>query len=320
MDVYFYDPTMHVPENVVGHALRLEELGYDGIAMPDHLYVPNFGTGTPNYYAHGLSVLAACAAVTRRVRLSTLVASNLARGPVDLAQAIATIDRISGGRAELGIGAGWFRPEYEDAGLPFPSGKDRIGRLIEAVTIIRSLLRSGEAELDGTYYRVRVEKGAFVPLERDIPIMVGAAAPRIIRAAAEIADRVDFQPDALQTGTVDFRQYNSYLLEHLRAGIQTVKEVGRAAGRDIPVSESPFVFVAPDAEAATAQRHQLAGDLGVDREVIDRTLGTIVGSPAEVAERLALYAQAGCDRVHVQALHWEAAERLAPHLGALKAL
>ena len=320
MEIFIYDPVMHIPEQAAPKAALLEKLGYDGIAMPDHIYVPHFQTGAPNYYADGLTTLAACAVATSRVKLLTLVASNLSRPPVILAQAVATISRLSGGRMELGIGAGWFRPEFDAAGIAFPAGRERIERLVESIEICRSLFTTGRALHEGRHYHVDIPEGAFVPLEHPIRIVAGAAGPRTIRAAASIADQVDFQPDSLQTGTVDFRQYNSYNVELLRAGIESVREVGRSLGRQIPVSESPFVFVAEDAQAGVAERRSMSRWLGLDQDVIDRSLGTIVGTADEVAERLAAYAEAGCDRVHIQALHPEAGERLAPFLPQLKAL
>jgi alkanesulfonate monooxygenase SsuD/methylene tetrahydromethanopterin reductase-like flavin-dependent oxidoreductase (luciferase family) len=320
MEVYIYHPTMHRPETAATEAARMEALGYDGLAMPDHLFVPDFKTGGPNSYAHGVSVLAACAVATSRVRLTTLVADNLLRSPVELAHAVATLSRMSGGRMDLGLGAGWFRSEHEAEGVPFPTGRERIERLEETVQICRSLFEDGCVDFEGRHYRVEVPKDGFIPLEHRISIMVGAAGPRIIRAAARIADRVDLQPDSLQTGTVEFPIYNSYNVDLLKAAIDRIKEIADSMGRKVPVSESPFVFVAEDAREGAEQRREMADWMKLDQDVMDRSLGSIVGAPEEVAERLSVYAEAGCDRVHVQALHGEAAERLAPYLPQLQAL
>ena len=320
MQIFIYSPRLHAPELAVEEALRIEKLGYDGIAMPDHLFVPNFNTGRPNPYAHGLTILAAAAAATSHVKLTPFMASNLARGPVELAHAIATISRICGGRVELGIGAGWFRPQYDAAGVQFPPGSLRIERLVETVQICRSLFEHGEADFEGRHYRVKLQPGSFIPLRAPVPIMVGAAGPRAIQAAARVADRVDLQPNAMTTGTLDLSIYNGYNEDLLRAAIERARGQAASVGRDILVSAGPFVAVAEDQIAAAAQREAMASSFGMEQKAMDRSLGSIVGSAREVAERLTVYADAGCDRVHLQALHHEVVERLAPYLPQLKVL
>jgi alkanesulfonate monooxygenase SsuD/methylene tetrahydromethanopterin reductase-like flavin-dependent oxidoreductase (luciferase family) len=315
--IYIYHPGLHTPEDAAGIARRLEELGYDGIAMPDHLFIPNFITGEPQSYAHGPTVLTTCAAVTSRIALVTLVASLLVRPPVELAQAVATLARVAGpGRVELGVGTGWFRWEFEAAGLTFPPGRERRDRLVEAVGIWRALLRDGSADLDGPYYRVHVPPGGFLPPGQEVPIMVGAAGPRMIQAAAAVADRIDFQPDSLQGGTIDLAQYDRYDEAKLAAGVRLARET--RAG--IPVSGSPFVQIFADAAEARLAHAERAERLGLTEATIRQSLGTIVGTGAEVVERLGAYADAGCDRVHVQAVDEHVAERLAPFLPELHAM
>jgi alkanesulfonate monooxygenase SsuD/methylene tetrahydromethanopterin reductase-like flavin-dependent oxidoreductase (luciferase family) len=315
--IYIYHPGLHSPERAAGIARRLEELGYDGIAMPDHLFIPNFITGEPQYYAHGPTVLTTCAAVTSRISLVTLMANVLVRPPVELAQAVATLARVAGpGRVDLGVGAGWFRWEFEAAGLAFPPGRERRDRLVEAVGIWRALLRDGSADLDGRYYRVHVPPGGFLPPGQEVPIMVGAAGPRMIQAAAAVADRIDFQPDSLQGGTIDLAQYDSYDQAKLAAGVRLARET--RAG--IPVSGSPFVQIFADAAEARSAYAERAERLGLTEATIRQSLGTIVGTGEEVVERLGAYAVAGCDRIHVQAVDEDVAERLAPFLPELHAM
>ena len=165
MLIYIYHPGLHSPERAAGIARRLEELGYDGIAMPDHLFIPNFITGAPQHYAHGPTVLTTCAAVTSRIALVTLMANVLVRPPVELAHAVATLARVAGpGRVDLGVGTGWFRWEFEAAGLAFPPGRERRDRLVEAV--------GGLARADPRRLR-RPQR----------PALPGARAPRRVPAA-----------------------------------------------------------------------------------------------------------------------------------------
>jgi alkanesulfonate monooxygenase SsuD/methylene tetrahydromethanopterin reductase-like flavin-dependent oxidoreductase (luciferase family) len=320
MQIFIYSPRMHAPELAVEEALRIEEMGYDGIAMPDHLFVPNFTTGLPNPYAHGPTILAAAAGATSRVKLTPFMASNLARGPVELAHAIATISRICEGRVELGIGTGWFRPQYDAIGVPFPPGSVRIERLVETVHICRSLFELGQADFQGRHYQVNLPNGAFIPLKAPVPITIGAAGPRAIEAAARVGDRVDLQPNAMTTGTLDLSTYNGYNEDLLRAAIERAQRQAASVGRDVLVSAGPFVSVAEDQIAGAAQRQAMASSFGMEKKAMDRSLGSIIGSAREVAERLAVYADAGCDRVHLQALDHDVAERLAPYLPQLKEL
>src|SRR5450432_4268568 len=133
MEIFVYTPLAQSPEHACRAAREIEDLGYDGMAMPDHLFVPSFSGGRPQPYAHALTVLAACAASTSRIRLLTLVANVLARGPVELAHSVSSLQRLSNGRVELGLGAGWFRAEFSAAGVFFPDPDERLGRLTETV-------------------------------------------------------------------------------------------------------------------------------------------------------------------------------------------
>jgi alkanesulfonate monooxygenase SsuD/methylene tetrahydromethanopterin reductase-like flavin-dependent oxidoreductase (luciferase family) len=318
MEFLIYHPVLRSPAAVIEDAPSLEALGFDGLVMPDHLYVLDFQSGVPLAYPHPLPVLAAAAAVTSRVKLLALVSNNLARGPVELAQQTATLANLAPGRVELALGAGWFEAEHVAAGVGFPDGADRRARLVESVSICRRLFAEGTVDHDGEHYRVSVPKGGFVTVDAPIPIMVGAAAPAMIRTAARIADRVDLQPDALRGGGANLADYNSYTFELLAAGAERAMAEAAAAGRSIRVSASPFVLVTPDEAEGAAERQAMADFLGLDAAVLETSFGTLIGSADEVAAKLARYPDAGCDRVHLQTLNGEAAMRIAPLLPALR--
>lgn len=319
MEIFVYTPLTQSPESVSEAAKQIEEFGYDGIAMPDHLFVPSFSGGRPVPYAHALTTLAICAAATSKLRLLTLVANVLARSPVELAHSISTLQRSSGGRVELGLGAGWFESEFAAAGLPFPRPSERLGRLTETVEICRALFAGGDVQHAGLYFDVDIAEGTFLPCTPP-QFLLGGAAPRSVRTAATLGDRVDLQPNALAGGQLNLGAYNSYSSKELAGQIAIVREVEASTGRRVPISESPFIAVEPDARSARRRRHELAGSCGIEPEVMDQSLGSIVGCPEEVAERLATYAEAGCDRVHLQSLDATSPERLAPFLPQLHQL
>src|SRR5512144_1578610 len=122
----------------VREALAAEQAGYDGVRVIDHFF-SGIAPEPQRAVSHGIAGLAAAAAVTDRVLLTTTMLSAPIRHPVECAQAIATVDRISGGRAELGIGGGWNQAEFDAVGLVLGSPRDRVDRVVEAATICRRM-------------------------------------------------------------------------------------------------------------------------------------------------------------------------------------
>src|SRR3712207_6157195 len=132
-----------------------ESLGFDSLWDCDHLIQPSRPEGP---YFEGWTLLAALAARTERVRVGVLVSSNTFRHPVLLAKEAVTLDHISNGRLELGVGAGWYVPEHEVYGIDFQPTAELVGRFREAVEILDRLLRAGDDDLttyQGRYYRLR---------------------------------------------------------------------------------------------------------------------------------------------------------------------
>ena len=130
-------------ETLLAHAQRADELGFDSLWLSDHLFLDIAkygGTADPHGIFEPLVTLAALARAVTRPRLGTLVACEALRPASVLAKALATLDRISGGRLDVGLGAGWYPPEYEAVGLDFPPPGQRLARLAEAVEVVRGLL------------------------------------------------------------------------------------------------------------------------------------------------------------------------------------
>lgn len=130
-------------------ARRAEELGYDVLTLRDHFVTEPFGDQLAPMVA-----LASAASATSTLRLGTMVLSNDFRHPVMLAKEAATLDHLSGGRFELGLGAGWLREEYEAAGMPFDRPGTRVGRLAESLQILRALLSGEKTTFAGEHYTV----------------------------------------------------------------------------------------------------------------------------------------------------------------------
>ncbi len=140
-------------EEVVSRARLADALGFDGIWGFDH-FQPMYGSG-PGECFEGWTTLAALAGVTSRVRLGLLVTGNTYRHPSVLASEVITVDHASGGRVEFSLGAAWFAKEHHELGLEFPSTRERIDRLDEALQVIRLLLTTDDVSFAGRHYQLR---------------------------------------------------------------------------------------------------------------------------------------------------------------------
>jgi alkanesulfonate monooxygenase SsuD/methylene tetrahydromethanopterin reductase-like flavin-dependent oxidoreductase (luciferase family) len=179
-------------ETLLEHAHRAEALGFDSLWLSDHLFldIAKYG-GTDE--RHGiyepLVTLAALARTVTRPRLGTLVVCEMLRPASVLAKALATLDRITGGRLDVGLGAGWYEPEYDAVGVAFPPPRERLARLAEAVEILGGLLPGGPFTFDGRYHRaVGAVNRPPARQEPRPPVFVGGKGDRLIQLAVEHAD------------------------------------------------------------------------------------------------------------------------------------
>ncbi len=170
---------------------RAEELGYDIVLCTDH-------------FTRKLAPVPALASAAERsrLRIGTFVLGNDFRHPVLVAKEAASLDVVSGGRMELGIGAGWSRADYEPVGIPFDPPGTRIDRLVEAIEVIRRCWAPGPFSFAGDHYRIEAYEGFPKPVQDPIPILIGGGGPRVLRLAGRLADVVGISLD-LRAGTTD---------------------------------------------------------------------------------------------------------------------
>jgi probable F420-dependent oxidoreductase len=171
-------------------ARRAEELGYDTLLVPDHLS----GQLSP------IAALSAAAAVTSRLRIGPYVFANDFRHPLVMAREAATLDVLSGGRLELGLGAGWRRSDYRQLGYAYAEPGRRVDRLVEALGIVKRLLAGETVTHDGPHYRLERARIAPMPVQRPVPLHIGAGGPRMLRIAAREADIVGLIPQFTRGG------------------------------------------------------------------------------------------------------------------------
>ena len=166
---------------LVDKARQLEDLGYSVLAVPDHL----------TDLLAPMPALVGAAAATKRLRVATMVLNNDFRHPIFVAREAATVDLLTGGRLELGLGAGHMKSEYDQAGLTFDPGAIRVERLGEAVVIVKRLLEGESVSFAGCHYRVTDHTIHPLPVQRPRPpIFIGGSAPRLLALAAKEADIV----------------------------------------------------------------------------------------------------------------------------------
>jgi len=172
------------------HARRVEGAGVGALLIRDHFSAGAFGQQLAPF-----SALAAAAAVTTGLRVGTLVLSNDFRHPAILAHEAASLHHLSGGRFDLGLGAGWYEPEYRAAGIRFDAAGQRIDRLEESLAIIKGLLAGDPVQHSGTWYQIDGLDLDVMPERRGRPrLLIGAGGPRMLRVAAQHADVVGLLP------------------------------------------------------------------------------------------------------------------------------
>jgi alkanesulfonate monooxygenase SsuD/methylene tetrahydromethanopterin reductase-like flavin-dependent oxidoreductase (luciferase family) len=168
--------------------LAFDEAGWDSLWLPDHLSTPN-PAAEPSDFLEAWMALAAMAQLTSHARLGVLVSSNTFRHPSVLAKQAVTVDHISGGRLDLGIGAGWFEREHEEFGLELPPIGERVSRYAEALALLDTFLRNDLTTFEGKYYQLHEAPNRPTPVQSPrMPIMVGAHGPRTMKIAARHAD------------------------------------------------------------------------------------------------------------------------------------
>jgi probable F420-dependent oxidoreductase len=203
----------------VEKARKIEELGYNALTVPDHL---------SDLFAPMPAVLSAAEA-TKHLRVGTNVLNNDLRHPVLVAREAATVDLLTDGRLQLGLGAGSLRSEYDQAGLGFDPGGARVERLAEAVTIIKGLLKGEQVTFAGRHYRVTGHTIAPLPVQRPHPpILIGGNGPRLLTLAAREADIVGFSGLTFRRGGTAPPDLSGWKASSVDERVQLVREVAGA--------------------------------------------------------------------------------------------
>jgi probable F420-dependent oxidoreductase len=280
-----------------GFARRVEALGYDVLSLPNHQSVQPLAP---------FPALAAAAAVTERLHVGTLVVDNELVHPAVIANEAATMDVLSEGRFELGIGAGWLAADHEQIGQPWASAGERIERLAEAIGVIRSLFNGGSGSFDGRHYTLR---DATVSERPCPPILVGGGGRRVLTLATQLADIVSLVPN-MAAGRLGPESAATATGDATAEKLSWIAQAGGA-----PMLHTNVTFV-----AVTDRRKdvlvKVARGYGVDADAAAHIPHALVGTVEEIAATVLDRAERlGITYLSVLA---KDAETFAPVLAALR--
>lgn len=248
----------------VARVRRLEGVGYGTLAMPDHVVGQSW---SPH------PALAAVAATTG-MRIGALVLDNDFRNPLITAREAATLDVLSNGRYELGLGAGWHDRDYKSLGMPMDRGRVRVERLAEAVRLMKRLFTEEEVTHEGRYYRMEAAKCAPKTVQQPHPpFLIAGGGPQILELAAQEADILALVPfgAGAKTPSVDDVSFDT-----ARAQLQRVREIAGARYERIELSMFVDCVVTDDREATIREMAERSKtDPEITRRSIYRGIGTL---------------------------------------------
>ncbi len=254
-------------------ARRAEDLGYSTLTIADHLdeqWAP-------------VPALVAAAEATATLRIGALVLCNDYRHPVVTAKEAASIDVLSGGRLELGLGAGWMRSDYEQAGIAYDPPGTRIDRLAEAITVVKGLFADGPVDFAGEHYRVAGLEGTPKPVQRPgPPLLLGGGARRMLSLAGREADIVGLNP-SLGAGVIGADAGPSATADATDDKLRWIAEAAGDRYADIELQTRVHLAVITDDRRALADA--VAPAMGLTPEQAMSSPHALAGTVEEVVEQ-----------------------------------
>ncbi len=268
-----------------------EDSGFYAVAGEDHFFVTGLmGQDRFQPRLECFTLLSALAPLTERLKLTQIVAANPFRHPALTAKIASSLHHITGGRVELGLGAGWFREEYDAFGLPYPPPQERVAQLGEAVAIIRKLWTEKETSFAGQYYRL--ERAPHEPKPAPQPrLMLGGGGRPIVRLAAREADILNLIPPVGGArGKIVMEETVKFDLAAFARRVAWLEEECRIIGRDpaeIELSAMVYVALGESRSEADMFVQAMAQTLGVsDLAAVYRSPNTLVGTAEQIVEEI----------------------------------
>ena len=252
-------------------ARRVEDAGYATMTMPDH-----FGDQLAPVPA-----LQCAADATTTLRLGALVHDNDYKHPVVLAKELATMDVLSDGRVEIGLGAGWMVSDYEQSGIPYDPPGVRVDRFVEALAVIKGALGPGPFSFEGEHYTITDYDGLPKPVQSLPPVLIGGGGPRVLRHAAREADIVGINA-TLTSGAIDESTFASMTADAVDAKVAIVRAAAADAGRTDAIEMNIRAFMVFVTDDESSAYDTLAQFTGAPVDVIRESPFALVGPPAKL--------------------------------------
>ena len=255
-------------------ARKIEDLGYSTLTMPDH-FTEQFAP---------VPALQCAADATTTLRVGALVFDNDYKHPVVLAKELATIDVLSNGRLEIGLGAGWQVSDYEQSGIPYDRAGVRIDRFLEGLAVIRGALGPEPFSFSGDHYTITGYNGLPKPVQQPAPpILIGGGGPRVLRIAGREADIVGVNP-SLSAGVIDQSTFATATAESTDEKLAIVREAAGERLDQIELNVRTFMVMVTD--DVTQSLDALASFAGSEPKAVNESPYALVGPPSKLVEDL----------------------------------
>lgn len=255
-------------------ARRVEGNGYSTLTMPDHF----------DDQLAPVPALTLAAAVTDSLRVGALVWDNDYKHPLVLAKELATMDVLSDGRVEIGLGAGWMIADYEQSGMPYDRAGVRIDRFVEGLAVIRGLMGPDPFSFEGQHYRINGHNGTPKPVQGPCPpILIGGGGKRVLSIAAREADIVGINA-TMSAGVIGPQAFDTMTAPAVDEKVSIVRDAAGPRWADIELNIRAFlVNISDDARGAA---EAIAGMIGVTAEQVEQTPFALVGPTSKIVDDL----------------------------------
>jgi probable F420-dependent oxidoreductase len=262
---------------------RIEDLGFSTMSVGDHL--------SRGWVLEPVTAMTVAAEATTRLRVLSLALANDYRHPVLLHKALATLDVFSGGRVELGIGAGWMASDYDAAGIPMEPAGTRIDRLEESLHVLNALFGPDPVDFTGRHYRVHALDGLPKPVQRPRPpLLVGGGGRRMLSLAAQVADIVGVHC-TLATGAQDAAAVADLTADRIAQKVRWVEEAAEGAGRrpsDLELQFSVYhcQVAGPSETTGASPRSSFADLIAAAPDLLADSPAVLAGDVAQCVDTL----------------------------------
>ena len=255
-------------------AQRTEAAGFDVLTMPDHF----------TDQLAPVPALMSVADATTKLRVGALVWDNDYKHPVVLAKELATMDLLSEGRLELGIGAGWMISDYEQSGIPYDRAGLRIERMIEGIDVMKGCFAEGAFSYAGKHYTITDYNGSPKPVQAPCPpILIGGGGKRVLTYAAQVADIIGINA-TMSAGAVGPEAISTMTAEAVDAKVEIVRDAVGTRLNHVEMNIRAFLVNITDDVAGAISR--LAAGMGVEESMVAETPFALMGPPSKLIEDL----------------------------------